>query len=575
MSNPPLSGAPAALSVDGEAPVTDVNGWAALDQPYEALLPQFAIDLPLLFNMADATVGRHARGTRADQTALVCAAGEEGGQRRFTYRELELEARRFAALLRRHGVARGDVVVCYTPQGPAAALTHLAAYLLGAIVAPLSLLYGRDTLRHAIRDSRAPIVVTTRLAWDALPGLRDELPDLRTVLVAGGALAGEIAFETYLDETPIAGAEPTLATDPALLLYTSGSTGLPKGILHAHRLVLGYLASVSLFYELQMREPGQVLWTPSDWSWIAGIVNVQMTGWYFGQTVVAGQGKVTPEWILDFVAAHGVTHTFLTPTALKRMAGLPAPRQRWPGVRLRSIGTGGEPCPSAVLDWSQRELGIPVNEFYGLTEVNHLVGNCQRLYPVRPGSMGKAYPGHHLCILADNGQPAEAGTVGQIAARRDDPTLFIGYWQQPERTAAMFHGDWVLTGDYARVDEQGYFWYEGRRDDLIKSAGYRIGPAEVEECLVSHPAVEEAAVVGVPDADRGQLVMAYVRLAAGQVGSPALADELRNHVKTNLALYKYPRLLEFVDAFPLTSTGKISRKDLRAKAVAGRSVDGR
>ncbi len=559
-------------ATNNEAEVTDANRWAALDLPYEQLTAQFAIKVPEQFNMAQATVGRHARGARADHLALVCVAGEEGPQLQYSYRELDLEARRFAALLRRLGVRRGDIVVCCTPQGRAAALTHLAAYLLGAVLAPLSLLYGRDTLRHAIRDSQAKLLVTTRRAWDAVPGLRDELPDLQQVLVAGGAQADEIPFERYLEEAPIASAEPTLASDPALLLYTSGSTGLPKGILHAHRLVLGYLASVSLFYELQMRDSDQVLWTPSDWSWIAGIVNVQMTGWYFGQTVVAGQGKVTPEWIFDFVATHGVTHTFLTPTALKRMAALEAPRQRWPSLRLRAIGTGGEPCPSVVLEWSRRELGIPVNEFYGLTEVNHLVGNCQRLYPVRPGSMGKAYPGHRLCILDDAGQPVAAGTVGQIAARRDDPTLFLAYWRQPERTAAMFLGDWVLTGDYAQVDAQGYFWYEGRRDDLIKSAGYRIGPAEVEDCLVSHPAVEEAAVVGVPDVERGQVVKAYVRLRAGQLGDEALADVLRAHVKHRLALYKYPRLIEFVNAFPLTSTGKISRKDLRAMAIAAASA---
>jgi acetyl-CoA synthetase len=393
------------------------------------------------------------------------------------------------------------------------------------------------------------------------------LPSLKKVLVSGGAHAGEIAFEKYALETPISAAETTRSSDPALLLFTSGSTGLPKGILHAHRLVLGYLASVSLFYELQMREPGQVLWTPSDWSWIAGIVNVQMTGWYFGQTVVAGQGKVTPEWILDFVSAHGVTHTFLTPTALKRMARIESPRLTWPELKLRAIGTGGEPCPSAVLDWSQSQLGIPVNEFYGLTEVNHLIGNCQRLFPVKPGSMGKAYPGHHLCILDEDGKVCPVNTVGQIAARRDDPTLFIEYWGQAQRTQAMFLGDLVLTGDYAKIDSQGYFWYEGRRDDLIKSAGYRIGPAEVEDSLVSHPAVEEAAVVGVPDPERGQVVKAFIRLGSDHAPSDILADELRAHVKTHLALYKYPRLIEFVESFPLTSTGKISRKDLRNRTA--------
>ncbi len=549
--------------------VTDVNGWRGEFRDYGALCGTFRIDVPELFNMADATVGRHAASSHADAIALVCAASEEGIRRELTYRELDLEARRFASFLQRHGVARGDVVICYASQGLTAALAHLAAYKLGAIIAPLSLLYGRDTLKHAIRDSRAPVIVTTRTAWDTLPGLREELPDLRTVIIAGDARSDEVSAAAYAAEQPIAASAPTRSTDPALLLYTSGSTGLPKGILHAHRLVLGYLASVSLFYELQMREPGQVLWTPSDWSWIAGIVNVQMTGWFFGHTVVAGQGKFSPEWVFDFVSQHGVTHTFLTPTALKRMAQFVAPRERWPGVRLRAIGTGGEPCPSAVLDWSDRELGIPINEFYGLTEVNHLVGNCRQLYPPKPGSMGRAYPGHHLTILDDQGHPAPVGQVGQIAARRDDPTLFIEYWNQPERTAAMFQGDWVLTGDYAKVDEDGYFWYEGRRDDLIKSAGYRIGPAEVEDSLVAHVAVEEAAVIGVPDAERGQAVKAFVRLAPGVTASEQLAEELRQHVKTNLAVYKYPRYIEFVDAFPLTSTGKISRKDLRARSAAG------
>lgn len=545
--------------------VTDVNGWRTQACAYADLRQQFSITQPEHFNMAQATVGRHAAGPKANALALVCAAGDEGPPRALTYAELDLEARRFASFLQSLGVTRGEVVICYASQGLTAALAHLAAYQLGAIIAPLSLLYGRDTLRHAMRDSRAPVVVTTRSAWDALPGLRDELPDLRTVIVAGAAHADEVAVDDYRNHAPLKAPAQTRANDPALLLYTSGSTGLPKGILHAHRLVLGYLASVSMFYELQMREPGQVLWTPSDWSWIAGIVNVQMTGWFFGHTVVAGQGRFTPDWVFGFLAEHGVTHTFLTPTALKRMAQVASPRQRWPGLKLRAIGTGGEPCPSAVLDWSLKELGVPINEFYGLTEVNHLVGNCRQLYPAKPGSMGRAYPGHHLAILDDDGRPMTAGQVGQIAARRNDPTLFLEYWNQPERTASMFSGDWVLTGDYAKIDEDGYFWYEGRRDDLIKSAGYRIGPAEVEDTLVSHPAVEEAAVVGIADPERGQAVKAFVRLAAGCLPSEALADELRLHVKTNLAAYKFPRIIEFVDQFPLTSTGKISRKDLRAR----------
>jgi acetyl-CoA synthetase len=546
--------------------VTDVNGWRDARGAYEALCAGFAIRAPARFNLAEATVGRHARGARADAVALIDADRTmAAAPDRLTFGALYRESLRFAAYLRSLGVVRGDVVICYASQGLPAALTHLAAYELGAIIAPLSLLYGRDTLRHAIRDSGARIVVSTRAAWDAVAGLAAELPDLRTVVIAGGAREGEVAFERYADCAPLAESVDTAADEPAILLYTSGSTGLPKGILHAHRLLLGYFASVSLFYELQMREPGQVLWTPSDWSWIAGIVNVQLTGWFYGHAVVAGQGRFSPEWVFGFLAEHGVTHTFLTPTALKRMAQIDDPRARWPVLRLRAIGTGGEPCPSAVLAWSDRALGIPVNEFYGLTEVNHLVGNCRRLYPPKPGSMGRAYPGHRLAVVDGDGRPVADGEPGQIAAHRDDPTLFLGYWRQPERTAAMFCGDWVLTGDYGHRDADGYFWYSGRQDDLIKSAGYRIGPAEVEDTLVRHPAVAEAAVIGIPDPERGQVVKAYVRLADGTAGTASLAGELQEFVRQNLATYKFPRQIEFVSAFPLTSTGKISRKELRAR----------
>jgi acetyl-CoA synthetase len=564
--------------VDYDALVTDVNRWRealAGGATLAELVAGFTIRTPARFNMAEAAVGRHARGQLAEATALVdSSAGAASPDtaplpRRLTFAELDREAACFAAFLRTQGVQRGDVVIVYMAQCTEAALAHLACYRLGAIVAPLSLLYGRETLRHAVSDSRARAVIATRAALDGIDGLMQELR-VPSVIVAGvdRVAADEVAFDDYRRHAPLTEPVDTAADEPALLLYTSGSTGLPKGILHAHRLLLGYLASVSLFYEMQMREPGQVLWTPSDWSWIAGIVNVQLTGWFFGHTVVAGQAPFSAEWAFGFMARHGVTHTFLTPTALKRLAQIEAPRTRWPALALRVVGTGGEPCPSAVLDWSRDVLCVPVNEFYGLTEVNHLVGNCRGLYPVKPGSMGRVYPGHRIEVLGEDGAPVVPGELGQIAAHASDPTLFLGYWGQPERTAAMRKGEWILTGDFARRDAEGYFWYSGRDDDLIKSAGYRIGPAEVEDALVRHPAVAEAAVIGVSDEERGQIVKAIVRLAEGHSGSEALARELQQHVKSTLAAYKYPRAIEFVSAFPLTSTGKISRKTLRARAQA-------
>jgi acetyl-CoA synthetase len=533
------------------------------DPDYEAVTRRFHIPEAALYNMAADTVDRHAAGAHADTVALICDH-EDGDPRRYTYRDLSDLSDRFAVFLRGRGVGPGDVVACYCGQGLETAMAHLGAYKLGAIVAPLSQLYGPTAVAHVLGDCAATVIVTQKDLWTRIAEVRQQCPGIGTVVVSGGAEVGELSFEEALEtDAEEFTAVVTAADDPALLLYTSGSTGMPKGILHRQNLVRGYLASVSLFYEMEMNDPARVLWTVSDWSWVAGIFNVMLTGWYFGHTVVAGPTRFTPEWAFAFMARHGVTHCFLTPTALKRMAAIDDPPERWPELAIRAIGTGGEPLPGAVLDWAETRLGIPINEFYGLTEVNHLIGNCRRLWPIKPGSMGRPYPGHTIAVIDEDGVPLPDGTLGEIAARDDDPTLFIGYWKQPARTADMRTGRWIRTGDFGYRDADGYFWFKGRNDDLIKSAGYRIGPAEVEDALVRHPAVSEAAVVGSPDAERGQVVKAFVRLIDGHRAGDDLARELQDYVKSNLAFYKYPRRIEFVDAFPLTSTGKINRKELR------------
>ena len=544
--------------------VDDLRRVLGADIDYTGMVANFRIPQVSAYNMAADTVDRHAAGPKAASIALVCDDGE-GHVARYTYSDLAALSNRFAAFLKAQGVGKGDVVACYCGQGLETALTHLGAYKLGAIAAPLSQLYGPDAVAHVLADCDAKAIVTERDLWDRIAVVRERAENLGKVIISGGCNGDELSFEAALEaDVGDFAAEDTGADDPALLLYTSGSTGMPKGILHRQRLLRGYLASVSLFYEMEMNDPGRVLWTVSDWSWVAGIFNVMLTGWHFGHTVVAGPTRFTPDWAFEFMAKHGVTHCFLTPTALKRMAANDNPRERWPDLTIRAIGTGGEPLPGAVLEWADTRLGIPINEFYGLTEVNHLIGNCRRLWPIKPGSMGRAYPGHKITVIDENGQELADNDLGEIAAGDDDPTLFIGYWRQPERTAAMRTGNWIRTGDFGYRDEDGYFWFKGRNDDLIKSAGYRIGPAEVEDALVHHPAVIEAAVIGAPDEERGQIVKAFVKLTDDAGPSDDLVAELQAHVKTNLALYKYPRRIEFVDAFPLTSTGKINRKELRA-----------
>ncbi|MGE0726259.1 MAG: AMP-binding protein, partial [Alphaproteobacteria bacterium] len=349
-----------------------------------------------------------------------------------------------------------------------------------------------------------------------------------------------------------------------ILMYTSGSTGLPKGLLHGHRILDAYMPTVRLFYNLEMGRPGLRFWTPADWAWVGGLLDLVLPALAEGHTVVSTAHRFDAPTAFETMARHGVTHSFMTPTALKRLAEIDDPRARWP-VALSTVCTGGESLPSEVVRWCERALDATCNEFYGLTEFNHLVGNCRALFPIRPGSMGRAYPGHRTTIVDEAGVEVAPGETGEIVAHRSDPTLFLGYWGQPGVPERLLLGDWLRTGDLARRDADGYFWYQGRNDDLIKSAGYRIGPAEVEDCLVAHPAVAEAAVVASPDLARGSIVKAFVRLRPGHAGDAAMVARLQDHVRQRLAAYKYPRAIEFVDAFPLTSSGKIRRGELRRR----------
>jgi len=541
------------------------------DKPtYEMLMKHFHIPPQKYFNMATDTVDKNAGGSASDRIALICDR-DDRSQVTYSYQDLAALSNNLASFLQKKGVGKGDVVACFAGQGIESAMAHLAAYKIGAIVAPLSQLYGPEAVRHVLQDCNPRVIVTEQLLWERIATTVEDIGiELAIISDNKEITKNRLDFQSILDipaSRDFVSAK-TSVNDPALLLYTSGSTGMPKGILHRQGLLRGYLSSVSLFYEMHMNEEGQRLWTISDWSWVAGIFNVMLTGWYFGHAVVAGDQKFTPSWTFSFLEKHSISHCFLTPTALKRLAETKDPRGAWPGIALRAIGTGGEPLPAAVLEWGQRELGAPINEFYGLTEVNHLIGNCSRLWSIKPGSMGRAYPGHTITVLDENRVPVKDGVVGEIAARQDDPTLFIEYWQNESRTRAIQHGEWILTGDYGYRDEDGYFWYKGREDDLIKSAGYRIGPAEIEDALVSHPEVVEAAVIGVPDEDRGHAIKAFVSLSNPENASDQLVTELQNHVKTTLAYFKYPRIVEFVNQFPLTSTGKINRKELRRQENA-------
>ena len=420
-----------------------------LDFDLDAPTGRRRIRIPARANIAADTVGLHADGGQAGGTA-VRFEDADGTLTETSFASLDGMARRVATLLRGLGVGQGDVVAIHSGARTETVAAHLAVFRLGAVAATLSQLYGQDTVRHVLLDSGACVLVTQDTAWRDVAHVRADCPALRQVVVVGVARPDEVPFDAYRDAEPDAGpAVPTAAEDPALLVYTSGSTGQPKGVLHAHRILHAYKPTLELFYDLQLREPGLVLWTHADWGWIAALLDTVYVSLQFGHTLAVSQHRFEPEWALGFMARHGVTHALLLPTALNRMAQVPDPRGRFPGLRLRVVFTGGEPLPAETVRWLQDDLGIVLNEGYGMSEVNHMIGNCRALRPIKPGSMGWEFPGHVAALVDETGAQVPDGEVGEIVTTPDAPTLFLGYWKRPDLTAATRLGKWVRTGDLA------------------------------------------------------------------------------------------------------------------------------
>jgi acetyl-CoA synthetase len=526
---------------------------------YDEIYRGFRWELPERFNIGAACCDRHATG--AGRLALIYEA-PDGTVERFTFDDLKRLSNRCANALSGLGVRRGDRVGVLLPQRPETAIAHLAIYKLGAVAVPLFVQFGPDALEHRLADSGARALITD---GDNLAKVPPGLRDLATILVVDGDGGGNPLFWPTLEHArdTFAPAD-THRDDPALIIYTSGTTGRPKGALHAHRVLLGHLPGVQLPHDF-FPQPGDLYWTPADWAWIGGLLDVLLPSLYFGVPVLAHRArKFDPEEAFGLMGRHRVRNVFLPPTALKLMRPVASPRARF-GLDLRSVASGGEALGEDILAWSREALGVAVNEFYGQTEANLLVGNCASLFPVRPGSMGRPVPGHRVAVVSPEGERMPPGETGIIAVQRPDPVMFLGYWNNPEATAAKFAGDWCLTGDVAQQDGDGYVWYKGREDDLISSGGYRIGPTDIEDCLMKHAAVLMAAAVGQPDPVRGEIIRAFVVPRPGVVPSGALADAIRGFVGERLAWYQAPREVVFVDELPLTATGKIIRRELRGR----------
>jgi acetyl-CoA synthetase len=611
---------------------------------YAALHQGFRWQVDEFFNIAEVCCSRWARAeageTGATKRIAVCAHQPSASGTFHSYSELQTAADALSHVLAGLGVQRGDRVAIVMPQRFETAVAYMAVFQMGAVAMPLSMLFGPDALQYRLYDSEAVVAICDDSSIASVQSVRGECPALQTIIGVDGA-QGDLDWDSAAAmHSGAFTAMTTRADDAAILIYTSGTTGPPKGALLAHRALIGNLpgfvcsqnwfgfsphhpstgsgqakplpqmgegaiqaksdgddpaASSSLSQreragvraDTKWARPSKgdqntsVFWSPADWAWTGGLMDALLPTLYFGRPIVAFNGRFTPELAFSLMQQHGVTHTFLFPTALKAMMkAYPHPREHFV-LRLEGLMSAGEAVGDAVFDYCRDELGVVVNEMFGQTEINYVVGNCNRFWPARPGSMGKGYPGHQVAVIDDDGQECAVGVSGDVAVNRfdvhgdPDPIFFLGYWKKDAATQAKFTGDWCRTGDLARRDADGYLWYEGRADDVFKAAGYRIGPGEIENCLVKHPAVANAAVVPKPDKERGAVVKAYVVLAPELIAARAgitwargqfdsdLIEKLQLHVKKMLAPYEYPKEIEFIDALPMTTTGKVQRRVLR------------
>jgi acetyl-CoA synthetase len=581
---------------------------------YARLHASFAWAVPAQFNIAQVCCARWASAPDAMNRVAVHAHSTGAKGQFHTYSELQEQANRLSNVLVASGVGRGDRVAIVMPQCFETAVAYIAVLQMGAVAMPLSLLFGPEALEFRLQDSEAVVAICDPASLDSLRAARPTCPQLREVIGVGRKPAtwgradknwALVLGRQSAQFDPVA----TMSDEAAVLIYTSGTTGNPKGALIPHRALIGNLSGFVCSQNWFGFDPAKptkdgalptaskaVFWSPADWAWTGGLMDALLPTLYFGRTIVAFNGRFGPQTALELMGQCGVTHTFLFPTALKAMmkaypgAKGKAVRSQF-GLQLKAIMSAGEAVGDAVFDYCEQQLGVKPNEMFGQTEINYIVGNCNALWPSKPGSMGMGYPGHRVAVIDDDGVECPVGVPGDVALNRfdghghPDPIFFLGYWKNDEATRAKFTGsrgtdDWCRTGDLAVRDADGYLWYQGRSDDIFKAAGYRIGPGEIENCLVKHPAVANAAVVPKPDPERGALVKAYVVIApdfvaacAGNTAALAklhvqLTGELQAHVKGLLAPYEYPKEIEFVDTLPMTTTGKVQRRVLRLQEEA-------
>ena len=535
---------------------------------FEELCLTFKWNIPEFYNIASDTVDQYNYQNRI---ALINFL-QDGKIEEWSFVDIKRSANKLANVFDHFNLEANARVGIILGQCPETAIAHMACFKSGKISIPLFNLFGTDALHYRLLNSRASLVICDNIGLNKIFEIKDRLPDLKKIICidSNDEKRNVFNFKKLLEHASDSYiTKKTKASDPALIIYTSGTTGGPKGALLPHRSLLGHIPGVEIPHEfLSSSEPvTDLFWTPADWAWIGGLFDVLLPAWHFGIPVVSYRSqKFDPEVTFDLISKLEIKNTFLPPTALKMMKSF-NPSKTVKNLKLRTVGSGGEALGEDLLEWGKQILGVGINEFYGQTECNLTVSNCGAIMPTRQGSIGKPVPGHEVRIINENGELIkEPGLDGEIIVKSDTPVSFLKYWENDKATKQKVRDGWLYTGDFAYKDEEGYFYFKGRKDDIINTSGYRVGPSEVEDAVLSHPKVSMVAVIGIPDKLRGHIIKAFVVprdhnnvLAENEI----LKRSIQNHVKLKLAAHEYPRLIEFVNELPLTTTGKIIRKDLR------------
>ena len=530
-----------------------------MDPVYESLRDNFSWDTPEYFNFGE-MIDHYAQDP--ERVALLWE-DERRNRARLTFANLRDQSNRIANALSGIGIGRRDPVLLVLPRITMWQAAYIGLLKLGAIVIPCTSMLREKDLVYRANHSGARAIIAAPASAEMVGDLRNQCPSLEHFMLAGAARSGWASLnDAMLQASAHFTASHTAAGDPAICYYTSGTTGEPKAVLHSHAYTFSHRFTGLNWLGLSGTDRH---WTTSDTGWAKAAYGVLFGPWMNGVTTFMYNGRFEPKKELELLQRYRIT-TFCAPPTEYRMlvkqdlSGFPLPS-------LRHCTGAGEPLNPEVIEVWKDRYNLTIHDGYGQTETIILAANVPGM-GVKPGSMGLPFPGHDLRVIGENLTETKAGEVGEIALRvkpERPPSLFLEYWKNPAETAAVFRGDYYLTGDQAYRDPDGYLWFVGRADDVIISAGYRIGPFEVESALLEHPAVMESAAVASPDADRGAICKAFVKLKPGAEVSDTLKRELQEHVKRVTAPYKYPREIEFVDELPKTVSGKIRRVDLRKR----------